>query len=161
MEEFRFKSIGIIHSPFKEPKGTPIQSTAASGIEGTVELYETYAAGLKDLNGFSHLILVYVFHLVRETSLEVIPYMDNEPHGVFATRAPGRPNAIGLSTVKLIRIQGTVLHVRDLDMVDGTPLLDIKPYVPAFDHRNEIRIGWLQKNISKLQGSEDDGRFIY
>ena len=159
MEEFRFKQIGIIHSPFKEPKGTPIQSTSATGIEGTVELYEAFTAGLKDLNGFSHLILVYVFHLVRETSLEVIPYMDNEPHGVFSTRAPGRPNAIGISTVRLTSIHGSVLHVRD--MVDGTPLLDIKPYVPAFDQRDEIRIGWLQKNISKLQGSADDGRFIY
>jgi tRNA-Thr(GGU) m(6)t(6)A37 methyltransferase TsaA len=161
MEEFKFGQIGIIHSPFKEPTGTPIQPTAARNTEGTVELLEPFTAGLKDLQGFSHIILIYVFHLVRETSLEVIPFMDNEPHGIFSTRAPGRPNAIGISTVRLIRINGPVLHVRDLDMVDGTPLLDIKPYVPAFDHRDEIRIGWLQKNISKLQGSEDDGRFIY
>ena len=159
--EFRFDQIGIIHSPFKEPTGTPIQPSAARDVEGSIELFEPYAAGLKDLNGFSHILLVYFFHLVRQTSLEVIPFMDDQPHGIFATRAPGRPNPIGISTVRLVQIQDRLLTIKDVDMVDGTPLLDIKPYIPGFDIRDDIRIGWLQKNISKLPGSRDDGRFIY
>ena len=161
MEEFKFKQIGIIHSPFKETKGTPIQATAAKGIEGTVELFGIYSRGLKDLKGFSHIVLIYYFHLVRETSLEVIPFMDDQSHGIFSTRAPGRPNPIGISTVRLIKIDGHLLQVQDLDIVDGTPLLDIKPYIPEFDFRDDIKIGWLKRNISKLTGSKDDGRFIY
>jgi tRNA-Thr(GGU) m(6)t(6)A37 methyltransferase TsaA len=159
--EFKVNQIGIIHSPFKEPKGTPIQPSAARDVAGSIELFKPYTAGLKDLNGFSHIILVYFFHLVRQTSLEVIPFMDDQPHGIFSTRAPGRPNPIGISTVRLVQIQGHILTIKDVDMVDGTPLLDIKPYIPGFDIRDDIRIGWLQKNISKLQGSKDDGRFIY
>lgn len=161
MEEFKFSQIGIIHSAFKETRGTPIQPKAAKGMEGTVEVFPKYLDGLKDLGGFSHIILVYYFHLVRETSLEIIPFMDDRPHGIFATRAPGRPNPIGISTVRLIKINGPLLKVRDLDIVDGTPLLDIKPYVPEFDIRKDIRIGWLKGKISKLPTSKDDGRFIY
>ena len=158
MEEIRYKPIGIIHSPFKEPSGTPIQSAGASGVEGRVELFPEYAKGLKDIEGFSHIILIYHFHLSGKVSLEVVPYMDNRLHGLFATRAPARPNPIGISIVKLLKVQGVMLYVRDVDIVDSTPLLDIKPYVPDFDLR-EARIGWLAQELNKLERAKDDGRF--
>ncbi|MBO8174689.1 MAG: tRNA (N6-threonylcarbamoyladenosine(37)-N6)-methyltransferase TrmO [Thermococcus sp.] len=155
-----YKPIGIIHTPFKEPRGVPIQPSAARGIEGKVEVFPEYVRGLKDLEGFSHVILIYHFHLAKPSSLLVKPYMDDEYHGVFATRAPSRPNPIGLSIVRLVRVEGNILHVRDVDIVDGTPLLDIKPYVPDFDVREVERIGWLENNIHKLLKARDDGRFI-
>ncbi len=158
IDEIRYKPIGIIHSPFKEPSGTPIQSAGASGVEGRVELFPEYAKGLKDIEGFSHIILIYHFHLSGKVSLEVVPYMDNRLHGLFATRAPARPNPIGISIVKLLKVQGVMLYVRDVDIVDSTPLLDIKPYVPDFDLR-EAQIGWLAKELNKLGRTKDDGRF--
>ncbi|MEN6321274.1 MAG: tRNA (N6-threonylcarbamoyladenosine(37)-N6)-methyltransferase TrmO [Syntrophaceae bacterium] len=157
--DIHYKPIGIIHSPFQEVKGTPIQSAGAKGIGGNVEVYPEYAEGLKDLEGFSHIILLYHFHLAGEPSLTVIPFMDSSPRGVFATRASRRPNAIGISVVRLIRIEKNILHIQDIDIVDGTPLLDIKPHVPDFDVREVQRIGWLEKNIQKLGSSKDDGRF--
>jgi tRNA-Thr(GGU) m(6)t(6)A37 methyltransferase TsaA len=159
MAEIKYKPIGIIHSPFDEPKGTPIQSTGAEGIKGTIELFPEYADGLKDLEGFSHFILLYHFHLAKEAPLIVKPYMDNNAHGVFAMRGPSRPNPIGISIVRLIRIEKNILHIQDVDIVDGTPLLDIKPYVPEFDARKVQRIGWLEGNVIKLAKSKDDGRF--
>ncbi len=160
MAEITYKPIGIIHSPFKEPKGTPIQPSAAEGIDGTVNIFPEYADGLSDIEGFSHIYLLYHFHLVEESKLKVIPFMDDHPHGVFSTRAPGRPNPIGISIVRLIRIEGNVLHIRDVDIVDATPILDIKPYVPEFDIRTVDETGWLEKNVNKLPESKDDGRFI-
>jgi len=160
MNEIQYIQIGIIHSPFKEPKGTPIQPIAAQGIDGTVEVFQEYTEGLNDLDGFSHVILVYHFHLSEESSLKVKPFMDDQTHGVFSTRAPNRPNPIGISVVQLIKIEGNILQVEDLDIIDGTPLLDIKPYVPEFDIRDAKKKGWLEKNVSKLSTSKDDGRFI-
>ena len=160
MNEIKYIQIGIIHSPFKEPKGTPIQPRAAQGIDGTVEVFQEYTEGLKDIDGFSHVILVYHFHLSKESSLKVKPFMDDQTHGVFSTRAPNRPNPIGISVVQLVKIEGNILQVKDLDIVDGTPLLDIKPYVPEFDIRDAKKKGWLEKNVSKLSTSRDDGRFI-
>ena len=159
MNEIKYIQIGIIHSPFKEPKGTPIQPRAAQGIDGTVEVFQEYTEGLKDIDGFSHVILVYHFHLSKESSLKVKPFMDDQTHGVFSTRAPNRPNPIGISVVQLVKIEGNILQVKDLDIVDGTPLLDIKPYVPEFDIRDAKKKGWLEKNVSKLTTSKDDGRF--
>ena len=159
MNEIKYTPIGVIHSQFKEPKGTPIQPSAAKGIEGTVEVFPEYAEGLKDVEGFSHIILVYHFHLARKSSLKVKPYLDNEVRGVFSTRAPSRLNPIGISIVRLIGIEDTILKIQDVDIVDGTPLLDIKPYVPAFDVRETMEIGWLEKNIHKLSVSKNDGRF--
>ncbi len=130
MPQIKYKPIGIIHSPFKEPKGTPIQPSGAKGINGTVEIFLEYAQGIKDLEGFSHIILIYHFHLSKKSSLKVKPYLDDEVHGVFAMRGPSRPNPIGISAVRLLRVEGTTLHIQDVDIVDGTPLLDIKPYVP-------------------------------
>ena len=160
MTGITYKQIGIIHSPFGGPKGVPIQPSAAEGIDGTVEVFPEYAEGLEDLDGFSHILLLYHFHMVGESSLKVRPFMDEGTHGVFSTRAPSRPNPIGISVVRLIRIDGNILHVRDLDIVDGTPLLDIKPYVPEFDVRAVKRKGWLEENVSKLPDATDDGRFM-
>jgi tRNA-Thr(GGU) m(6)t(6)A37 methyltransferase TsaA len=154
-----YKPIGIIHSPFTEPAGTPIQAIASQGAEGSVEVFQQYGAGLRDINGFSHLYLVYCFHLARTPSLMVKPFLDDQTRGVFSTRAPNRPNPIGISIVELIGVNDNILHVRDMDILDGTPLLDIKPYLPDFDHRDAKKIGWLQKKIERLSGSRDDGRF--
>ena len=159
MDEIKYKPIGVIHSPFKEPKGTPIQPAGAKGVRGIVEVFPEYAKGLRDVDGFSHLILIYHFHLSQGVLLEVKPYMDNEAHGVFAMRGPSRPNPIGVSVVRLVRIEGRILHIQDVDIVDGTPLLDIKPYVPEFDIREVEKIGWLDKKVHKLSTSKDDGRF--
>ncbi len=148
--EITYKPIGIIHSPFKKPEGVPIQPTAGKGIKGKVEVFPEYAGGLKDLDGFSHIILLFHMHLSNKPSLRVKPYMDNKLRGVFATRAPSRPNPIGLSVVSLLRIDKNILYIKDLDIIDGTPLLDIKPCVSEFDLRDIKRIGWLEKNIHKL-----------
>jgi len=160
MKEITYRQIGIIHSPFKDPKGTPIQPEGARGIDGNVEVSSEFAEGLKDIEGFSHLILIYHFHLSRESSLQEKPYMDEVEHGVFSMRGPSRPNPIGISVVRLIRKEGNILHVKDVDIVDGTPLLDIKPYVPEFDVREVDKIGWLENNVHKLRTSRDDGRFV-
>lgn len=159
LSEFTFKAIGVIHSPFKEPKNVPIQAAASRGTEGTIEIYPQYTQGLTDLEGFSHIILLYHLHLVKDSALMVKPFLDDKLHGVFATRAPGRPNRIGFSVVRLQRIGGNVLYVCDLDIVEGTPLLDIKPYVPAFDCVQAERIGWFSSKIDKLDFTRDDGRF--
>ncbi len=159
MDEIKFKPIGFVHSPFKKIAGIPIQPIAAKGIEGTVEIFPEYAEGLKDVEGFSHIILIFYFHLSKKTGLKVKPYMDDETRGVFATRAPSRPNPIGLSVVRLVGIEEAILHIKDVDIVDGTPLLDIKPYVPDFDWREATKTGWLEENIHKLPSSKDDGRF--
>jgi tRNA-Thr(GGU) m(6)t(6)A37 methyltransferase TsaA len=160
MDQISYKPIGIIHSPFKEPKGTPIQPTAGHSADGTVELFPEYAGGLEDLDGFSHVFLIYHFHRSKESSLKVRPFMDDQTRGVFSTRAPDRPNPIGISEVQLLKIEGNVLHVRELDILDGTPLLDIKPYVPEFDAREATKRGWLAGKIKNLSRSSDDGRFM-
>ena len=159
MNEIQYKPIGIIHSPFREPKGTPIQPAGARGINGIVEIFPEYTEGLKDIGGFSHIILIYHFHFSKGSTLLAKPYMDKETHGVFAMRGPSRPNPIGISVVRLIKVEGNELHIQDMDIVNGTPLLDIKPYVPEFDTRELARIGWLEKNVHKLSTSRDDGRF--
>ncbi len=159
MKNIDYTSIGVIHSPFKEPKGMPIQPAAAKNIEGKVELFNEYVEGLKSLDGFSHIILLYHFHLSKEPSLTVIPYMDETARGVFATRAPGRPNSIGISVVKLIKIEKNILYIKNVDIVDGTPLLDIKPHVPQFNPGDNCRIGWLEKKIEKLADKKSDNRF--
>jgi tRNA-Thr(GGU) m(6)t(6)A37 methyltransferase TsaA len=159
MIEIIFTPIGTVHSPFKEPKGTPTQPPASPEAAGMVEVFPEYQAGLQDLEGFSHLILIYLFHLAKKFSLKVKPFLDNLEHGVFATRAPARPNPIGISIVRLERIEAERLYIREVDIVDGTPLLDIKPYVPKFDCRAEAKSGWLEKNLHKLDHARDDGRF--
>ena len=160
MIEITYKPIGIIRSPFKKPEGTPIQPKAAKGVKGTVEIFPEYEEGLRDIEGFSHVILIYHFHLAKPAKLLVKPFMDENLHGVFATRAPNRPNPIGISVVKLIKRIGCKIQIENVDILDGTPLLDIKPYVPDFDIYDTHRIGWLEENIEKLPETKDDGRFV-
>jgi tRNA (adenine37-N6)-methyltransferase len=160
LTEIVFRPIGTVHSPFKEPPGTPIQPGAAAGVQGLVEVFPEYREGLADLEGFSHLILLYYFHLAQGFALRVKPFLDDQPRGLFATRAPARPNPIGISTVRLERVEGARLYVREVDIVDGTPLLDIKPYVPRFDRRDGATSGWLEENLDRLESARDDGRFL-
>ena len=160
MQTISYRPIGIIRSPFKSPKGTPIQPTGAVDQAGRVELEPAYERALDDLDGFSHLYLIYHFHLAKEYSSKVTPFLDDHARGLFATRAPARPNAIGFSVVRLERIEGTTLHVLDIDVVDRTPLLDIKPYVPAFDQRSDVQTGWMDGKSGDVQSVSDDGRFV-
>ena len=153
-----YSPIGTIRTPFKELEGTPIQPIAATDIHGRIELLPEYVDGLKDLDGFSHIILLYHFHKAKEFRLQVKPYVDNAVRGVFSTRIPGRPNPIGLSIVRLTRIEDNVLYIKDVDIVDGTPLLDIKPYIPAVDVREDARIGWLTARVDKMSKTVSDGR---
>jgi tRNA-Thr(GGU) m(6)t(6)A37 methyltransferase TsaA len=154
-----YRPIGVIHSPFTDVKNVPIQPTAAQGVRGTAEVLAEFVAGLQDLDGFSHIILLYHFHRVRQTRLTVVPFLDQTPRGLFATRAPIRPNPIGLSIVRLLGVEGNLLHIENVDIVDGTPLLDIKPYVPAFDHHDVERIGWLAASGEKVKEKKSDDRF--
>ena len=159
MKEIIYKPIGIIHSPFKDLEGIPIQPTASYGIAGTVEVKPQYTDGLKDIEGFSHIILLYHFHLSNGPLLQVKPFLDDKPRGIFSTRAPRRPNSIGLSIVCLTRVEEATLYIEDVDIVDGTPLLDIKPYVPQFDHRHVDKIGWLSENVNNVYKTKADNRF--
>jgi len=151
--------IGTIRSPFTSPEGMPIQPAGATSVKGQVEVLSAYQDGLQDLDGFSHIILLYLFHRSRGFELKVVPFLDTTSRGVFATRAPKRPNPIGLSVVQLERIEGRILHVQGIDVLDGTPLLDIKPYVPEFDVQVEVRTGWLEQANKKAQDKRSDGRF--
>jgi len=135
--------IGRIRTPHTHADQTPIQPAFATGAPGRAEIEPAFEAGLRDLEGFSHVWLIYWFHEAGPARLVVQPYLQDVEHGVFATRAPCRPNPIGLSLVRLVRRDGCVLHLEDVDMLDGTPLLDIKPYVPRFDSRTGVRTGWL------------------
>lgn len=154
-----FQPIGVIHTPFKDLEGMPIQPTGGSGVNGIVEVFEGFRKGLKDLNGFSHIILLYLFHRSRPYRLHAVPFMDSEPRGIFSTRAPNRPNPIGLSVVQLDKIENGSLHIRNVDILDGTPLLDIKPYVPEFDAQTKIRTGWLETARKTVSRRKSDDRF--
>jgi tRNA-Thr(GGU) m(6)t(6)A37 methyltransferase TsaA len=159
LKEICYQPIGIIHSPFREPRGMPIQPSGAAGMAGTIELDPAYAEGLKDLEGFSHIILLYHFHLSSGFSLMVKPFLDDTLRGLFATRAPRRPNPIGLSIVRLVAVEGSTLHIENVDIVDGTPLLDIKPYVPELDGAEAERTGWLSEKAIKARKAKADERF--
>lgn len=158
METLTCTPIGVLRTPYAELKDMPIQPSGARGVEGTAEMDPAYAAGLQDLAGFSHLILLYHFHRAPAPALLVRPFLDDCERGVFATRAPCRPNAIGLSVVRLLGVEGHVLRLADVDMLDGSPLLDIKPYVPAFDAPGDCRTGWLEgRNGDECRS---DSRFV-
>lgn len=139
--DYLMRPIGIIHSPFREKDITPIQSSRSLS-KGQVEVFPEFGAGLLDLDAFSHIILLYAFHCSEGYSLMVKPFLDHQLHGLFATRYPCRPNPIGLSVVRLISIADNVLEIEGVDVLDGTPLLDIKPYVPDFDVRTDVKTGW-------------------
>jgi tRNA-Thr(GGU) m(6)t(6)A37 methyltransferase TsaA len=160
MNEITLHPIGTIHSPHTEAAKTPIQPSFAAGIPGTAEIDPAYEEGLADLEGFSHVWLIYLFDRVDTPRLTVSPYLEDVSHGVFATRAPCRPNPIGLSVVRLVRREGCTLHLEDMDIVDGTPLLDIKPYVGRFDAREGVRCGWLDQvdeTTAKQRGRRGHG----
>ena len=154
-------SIGTIHTEFTEIEGMPIQPTGAKGIPGTIEIKEEYVDGLKDLKDFSHIHILYLLHKVEGYMLEVKPFMDNNTHGVFATRSPKRPNRIGMSVVKVNKVEGNTVYVENIDVLDGTPLLDIKPYVPQLyeDTIDELKIGWFESNHKKAKSQKSDDRF--
>lgn len=149
--------IGIIHSPHQQAAGTPVQAAVAVGVQGTVEVFPEFAEGLRDLDGFERIWLVYWFDRATPPELVVTPYLDTTPRGLFATRAPCRPNPVGFSPVRLLGIAGSVLQVEGLDILDNTPLLDIKPYIPEFDAFEAKRIGWCDGVPSS--GAVADGRF--
>ena len=159
MSRIALEPIGIIHSPFRENCGTPIQPEGGRDVEAVVEVYEEFAPGLCDLDGFSHLVLIYHFHRCRLTRLRTKPFMDVVERGIFATRAPVRPNHIGMSVVRLSRIEGNLLHIRDVDVLDGTPVLDMKPHIPRLDSPGPARIGWYEGKLHGAGEKRDDGRF--
>lgn len=150
--------IGIIDSKHSDPRKTPIQPVYAVGCKGTIELFSEYEEGLTDLEGFSHIYLIYAFHRAGGYTLKVKPFLEDVERGVFATRSPCRPNAIGLSIVRLVRREGKCLHLEGLDILDGTPLLDIKPYTAKFDCIQPLRNGWqdgIESEIANVQGRRD------
>ncbi len=153
------KQIGVIYSPFKELEKMPIQPKSAVGKLGRVVLDDEYVAGLQDLDGFSHIYLIYKFHECRKMKLKVIPFMDVVERGVFSTRAPVRPNHIGLSIVRLQEVKGNTLIIEGVDILDGTPLLDIKPYVAKFDQVTSSRDGWIKAGEEEIAGKRSDSRF--
>jgi tRNA-Thr(GGU) m(6)t(6)A37 methyltransferase TsaA len=155
-----FTPIGIIHSPFHTLTEMPIQPTGKASRPGVVEVYPEFAPALKDLDGFSHIYLLYCFHRVQQVELTVVPFMDTQPRGLFATRAPRRPNPIGLSLVELVRVDENRLHIANLDVLDGTPLLDIKPYIPEFESAQGIRIGWVEQAKGRVRHKKADSRFV-
>jgi tRNA-Thr(GGU) m(6)t(6)A37 methyltransferase TsaA len=157
---FSFRPVGTIRTPYHDPAGMPIQPAGARGVRGTVEIFEEYKNGLLDLEGFSRIFLIYPFHRSQGYELAAMPFLDTVSHGVFATRAPRRPNAIGLSIVKLVAVNGCTLLVEDVDILDGTPLLDIKPYVPAFDAYPDEKAGWLDGSGRNAISARSDRRFL-
>lgn len=158
--DLKFKSIGILRTPFTNIQDMPIQPSGAEGVRGTLILDPALTPGIKDLDGFSHIILIYVFHQATQPQMTVTPFLDKKPHGVFATRAPKRPNPIGLSIVRLVAIQENLLTLENVDMLDGSPVIDIKPYVPAFDQPKNVRTGWLSADAGEVKTKRSDDRFI-
>jgi tRNA-Thr(GGU) m(6)t(6)A37 methyltransferase TsaA len=153
------KPIGIIHSLFHEISNMPIQPAGAKGIKGEIEIYPEFTDGLEDLDGFSHIYLLYKFHQVTNIRLKVVPFMDNVERGIFSTRSPARPNPIGISIVKLLEIKKNILTIEGVDILDGTPLLDIKPYIKKFDHIKNPTSGWMKSSQKKIQKKRSDKRF--
>lgn len=152
--------IGIIQTPFNDLKGMPIQPSGAADVQGTIIINREYEQGLSDLEGFSHIILLYHFHQSQGYNLMVTPFMDDQKRGLFSTRAPKRPNPIGLSIVQLIKREKNKISIKGIDVLNGTPLIDIKPYVPGFDAKEVTKLGWLDKNYKKSESLKSDDRFI-
>ncbi len=145
----KIKPIGIINTPYKEPKGMPIQGKFEKGVTGTIHLFPEYKAGLKDIEGFSHLILIYHFNHSKKESLLGMPFLEDKQHGIFAIRSPHRPNHIGFSIVKLESVKDNLITFSEVDMLDETPLIDLKPYVAHFDSRKNAKNGWIDKHFNK------------
>ena len=154
-----FEKIGTIYSPFKSKEGMPIQSNGAIGVKGKIELNLDLIEGLNDLSNFSHIILIYQFHKSNGFALMTKPFLDNKKRGVFATRAPKRPNAIGMSVVKLLEVKNNILLIENIDVLNETPLIDIKPYIPEFDIHQVEKVGWTKNKIANLNTIKSDKRF--
>jgi tRNA-Thr(GGU) m(6)t(6)A37 methyltransferase TsaA len=157
--QIQFTPIGTIETPWKTKEGMPIQASGAEGVKGKILLNEEFLPGIKDLEGFSHIMLLYYFHQSKGFSLQIKPFLENAIRGVFATRAPKRPNAIGVSVVKLVNVEENVLCIENVDMLDGTPLLDIKPYIPDFDVHEVNKVGWTANRTGALNTVRSDKRF--
>lgn len=160
-DSIRYEPIGVIRTPFADPNGMPIQPTGEAAARGTVEVDEEYEAGLGDLEGFSHCILLYHLHAGGDDyDLRPTPFLDDVDRGLFATRAPSRPNPIGLSVVAIESVDGATLTVSGIDVVDGTPLLDVKPFVPRFDQPDDATAGWIDAADRTVTETRSDGRFV-
>jgi tRNA (adenine37-N6)-methyltransferase len=159
MEPIIYMPIGVVHSPFTTLEGMPLQTIAAQGIRGSIEIEPAFREGLRDLEAFSHVILLTHLHRMSGFALEVMPYLGDQTHGIFATRSPRRPNPLGLSVVRLVAVEGGTLLIEDVDVLDGTPLLDLKPYVPAFDAHATDRIGWFADRLDRVHTVRADKRF--
>jgi tRNA-Thr(GGU) m(6)t(6)A37 methyltransferase TsaA len=156
--DIRFKPIGIIRSPYCRPEDAPRLPRSFPAARATVKLFARYRAGLRDLRGFSHVLLVYCLHLSQGYDLVCRPFLGRRRRGVFATRSPRRPNPIGISVVRLVKVRRDGIEVSHVDMVDGSPLLDIKPYLPETDPGERVKLGWLKKELRKLEAERDDRR---
>ena len=160
-KEIILNSIGNIKTPWKTVNNMPIQPIGAKGIKGIIELFPEYETGLNLLNEFSHIILIYQLHLVENPQLEVIPFMDTTPKGIFATRSPKRPNKLGMSIVEIEKVEGSNIYIKDVDMLNDTPLLDIKPFFEDFDNRFNTKKGWLaNKSDLNKDTKKSDKRFM-
>ncbi len=159
MENYQYKPVGIIHSKYKKKEGVPIQGVLSKDSKGWIEIFPEYKDGLIDLDVFSHIFLIYQFHLSKGYSLLTKPFLEDKEHGIFATRAPKRPNPIGISIVKLEKIEENKLYIDEVDIIDGTPLLDIKPFIPEFDSRENTNVGWIGSKLKNKDRHISDNRF--
>lgn len=157
--EMKFKAIGIIHSPYKTVENMPVQTSASKNVEAEIEIFDQYKEGLSDLDGFSHIYVIFFLNMVGEPKLKVIPFLDTVERGIFATRSPARPNAVGLSLAELVSVKGNRIIIRGVDMLDGSPVIDIKPYVPDFEICDNVKKGWFEGKTHKVKGILSDERF--
>jgi len=160
---FTLKPIATICSPFCDLVNMPVQPKGAKEMLATIVFEEEYEEGLKDLDGFSHVYLIYHFHKVKAPKLSVVPFNDktNTPRGVFSTRTPMHPNGLGLSVVELVKVEGNIVTIKGVDILDGTPLLDIKPYIENFDKvEGVVRSGWMKASLDEVSQKKSDDRFV-
>ena len=161
--KFELEQIATIKSPFCNLVDMPVQPKGAKETYATIVFREEYQEGLKDLNGFSHVYLIYYFHKIKNHKLQVIPFNDktDTPRGVFATRTPMHPNGLGLSVVELVKIEENIVTIKGVDILDGTPLIDIKPYIENFDKvEEEVKSGWMKSTQNEVSQKRSDGRFV-
>lgn len=157
--EITLSPIGRLETPFNDIADMPIQPSVLANTRGKAVLDEKFVPGLKDLDGFSHIILLFLLHKISGYQLEVVPFMDTLPHGIFATRSPKRPNRIGMSIVRVESVEGNIVHFKGVDMLNGSPLLDIKPYYSYFDQQTQVRNGWLEGKTLRPENLRSDKRF--
>lgn len=161
--KLELKQIATIRSPYCDLVNMPVQPKGAKDVYATIAFDEKYAKGLKDLDGFSHVYLIYYFHRVKEPQLSVIPFNDktHTPRGVFSTRTPMHPNSLGLSVVELVKVEDNIVTIKGVDILDGTPLLDIKPYIENFDKvEGEVKSGWMTSSKEEVSRKKSDDRFV-